>query len=53
MTSEPKKPVYYDGSGVLQIPPQEANSKDTVIKPADANAQPIQIPYFPYLHLRP
>ncbi|MBP1967016.1 hypothetical protein [Paenibacillus aceris] len=49
MATEQNKPVYYDGSGIIQVPPQETSSKDIVIKPADVSSKPIQIPYFPYL----
>ncbi|BFT75318.1 hypothetical protein [Paenibacillus sp. P36] len=49
MAAESNKPVYYDGSGIIQLPPGKSVPTDITIKPANVNSAPIPIPYFPYL----
>jgi hypothetical protein len=49
MAAEPNKPVYYDGSGIIQLPPGKTVPGDIIIKPTNVNSAPVPIPYFPYL----
>lgn len=49
MAAEPNKPVYYDGSGIIQLPPGKTVLGDIVIKPTIVNNETVPIPYFPYL----
>jgi hypothetical protein len=48
MKTEQEKPLYYDGSGTIQLPKKTAESKDIIIKPVGVTIEHVQIPYFPY-----
>ncbi|NQX60336.1 hypothetical protein [Paenibacillus qinlingensis] len=48
MKNEQVKPMYYDGSGTIQLSQTTAKSKDIIIKPVGVITEHVQIPYFPY-----
>ncbi|CAN7291217.1 hypothetical protein [Paenibacillus sp. LjRoot56] len=48
MKTEQEKPMYYDGSGTIQLPQSTPESKDIIIKPVGVKIEHVQIPYFPY-----
>lgn len=42
------KPMYYDGSGTIQLPQTKESSQDIIIKPVGVIIKHVQVPYFPY-----
>lgn len=48
MKNDQEKPMYYDGSGTIQLPKTTEDSKDIIIKPVGVTFEHVQIPYFPY-----
>ncbi|WP_157256761.1 hypothetical protein [Paenibacillus sp. Soil750] len=48
MNNEQDKPMYYDGSGTIQLPQSTTECKAIIIKPVGVKIEHVQIPYFPY-----